>query len=306
MVFFAILNAWINFWLYRLMAFVQMAGPLTIAAGAQRAMLDGDFRAIVIGYVIMRVAMASQWMRAAISDPGHRGACVRYAVGIVVVQALWVTWWLTHGPVWLFPILALVDLSVSPIAERHHGTAFHRHHIAERYGLFTLIVLGESILAVTNSIIGSMPDADERTGLILIALCSLVIVAAMWWIYFDRPQHDQMITRPRIFLGLSALLHLRVGGGVLGRGGSRDLGATAREPPEPHRRRLDADDPARGVRGRDVAGARRGPPRRHPGRWHDRAHRRTGGHRGAALPVAGCGRGDGGGSCSGQLAARSG
>jgi len=49
MVFFAILNAWINFWLYRLMAFVQMAGPLTIAAGAQRAMLDGDFRAIVIG-----------------------------------------------------------------------------------------------------------------------------------------------------------------------------------------------------------------------------------------------------------------
>jgi hypothetical protein len=51
-------------------------------------MLDGDFRAIVIGYVIMRVAMPSQWMRAAISDPEHRGACVRYAVGIVVVQAL--------------------------------------------------------------------------------------------------------------------------------------------------------------------------------------------------------------------------
>lgn len=36
----------------------------------------------------MRVAMPSQWMRAAISDPEHRGACVRYAVGIVVVQAL--------------------------------------------------------------------------------------------------------------------------------------------------------------------------------------------------------------------------
>jgi low temperature requirement protein LtrA len=82
---------------------------------------------------------------------------------------------------------------------RHDGTAFHRHHIAERYGLFTLIVLGESILAVANSIIGSMSDADERTGLILIALCSLVIVAAMWWIYFDRPQHDQTITRPRAY-----------------------------------------------------------------------------------------------------------
>jgi low temperature requirement protein LtrA len=210
MVFFAIFNAWLNFtwfasaydtddWLYRLMTFVQMAGALTIAAGAQRAMLDSDFRAIIIGYVIMRAAMASQWTRAAISDPEHRGTCVRYGVGIVVAQVLWVTWWLAHGPVWLFPILAVVDLSVSPFAERHRGTAFHPHHIAERYGLFTLIVLGESILAVANSIIGSMSDAGERTGLILIAVCSLVIVAAMWWIYFDRPQHDQTITRPRAY-----------------------------------------------------------------------------------------------------------
>ena len=134
MVFFAIFNAWLNFtwfasaydtddWLYRLMTFVQMAGALTIAAGAQRAMLDSDFRAIIIGYVIMRAAMASQWTRAAISDPEHRGTCVRYGVGIVVAQVLWVTWWLAHGPVWLFPILAVVDLSVSPFAERHRGTA---------------------------------------------------------------------------------------------------------------------------------------------------------------------------------------
>ncbi len=210
MVFFAIFNAWLNFtwfasgydtddWLYRMTTFVQMAGALTIAAGAQRAMLDSDFRAIIIGYVIMRVAMAAQWTRAAISDPEHRGTCLRYGVGIVVAQVLWVTWWLAHGPVWLFPILAVVDLSVSPFAERRHSTAFHPHHIAERYGLFTLIVLGESILAVANSIIGSMSDAGERTGLILIAVCSLVIVAAMWWIYFDRPQHDQTITRPRAY-----------------------------------------------------------------------------------------------------------
>ena len=32
-------------------------------------------------------------------------------------------------------------------AERAGPTTWHPHHIAERYGLFTLIVLGESILA---------------------------------------------------------------------------------------------------------------------------------------------------------------
>lgn len=210
MVFFAIFNAWINFtwfasaydtddWLYRLTTFVQMAGALVIAAGAQRAMLESDFAAIVVGYVIMRVATAGQWIRAAISDREYRGTCVRYAVGIAVVQVLWVTWWALDGPVWWFPVLAVVDLSVSPIAERYRATAYHHHHIAERYGLFTLIVLGESILAAANSIIGGLSDADARGGLIVVAVCSLAIVASMWWIYFDRPQHDQTITVGRAF-----------------------------------------------------------------------------------------------------------
>ena len=134
MVFFSIFNAWMNFtwfasaydtddWRYRLTVFVQMAGALVIAAGAQSAMLDNDFGAIVAGYVIMRVATASQWIRAAISDPEYRGTCVRYAVGITVVQVLWVSWWFLDGPAWLFPVLAVVDLSVALIAERYRATA---------------------------------------------------------------------------------------------------------------------------------------------------------------------------------------
>ena len=210
MVFFAIFNAWKDFtwfasaydtddWLYRLTAFVQMGGALVIAAGAQSAMLANDFGAIVAGYVIMRVATAAQWIRAAISDRASRGTCLRYAVGIVVVQVLWVSWYVLDGPVWLFPALAVVDLSVSPIAERYRPTPYHHHHIAERYGLFTLIVLGESILAAANSIIGGLSNDDARPGLIAVAACSLAIVASMWWIYFDRPQHHQTATVRRSF-----------------------------------------------------------------------------------------------------------
>ena len=71
-------SAWLNFtWFasaydtddvpYRLTMFVQMAGALTLAVGAPRAMLDIDSRTIIIGYVIMRAAMVTQWMRAAIT-----------------------------------------------------------------------------------------------------------------------------------------------------------------------------------------------------------------------------------------------
>ena len=84
MVFFAIWWAWMNFtWFasaydtddvpYRLTVLVQIAGSLVMAAGIPRVFDDGDSaRSIVIGYVIMRLAMVTQWLRAAASDPPRR------------------------------------------------------------------------------------------------------------------------------------------------------------------------------------------------------------------------------------------
>ena len=71
LVFFAIWWAWMNFtWfasafdvddlLYRLLTLVQMAGVLVLAAGVPTAFEHGDFTAITIGYVIMRVALIAQ------------------------------------------------------------------------------------------------------------------------------------------------------------------------------------------------------------------------------------------------------
>ena len=59
-------------------------------------------------------------------------------------------------------------------------------------------MLGEAILAAAKSIIEHVRRERARRAT-LIGACSLVIVAAMWWIYFDRPQHDQTVTRPRAY-----------------------------------------------------------------------------------------------------------
>ena len=90
LVFFAVWWAWMNFtWFasaydtddiaYRLTTLVQIAGALVFAAGVPRAMDDRDFAVITLGYVVMRLAMVTQWLRASRSDPEHRTACVRYA-----------------------------------------------------------------------------------------------------------------------------------------------------------------------------------------------------------------------------------
>lgn len=215
MVFFAVWWGWLNFsWFasafdtddvpYRLATLVQIAGGLTVAAGVTRA-FDGDFRLMVIGYVLMRLALVFQWLRAARSDPGCRPAALRYATGIAVVQVLWVAYlWLPEGiRLAAFVVFALLEMAVPVWAESRHGTTWHPHHIAERYGLFTLIVLGEVILSATNAIKEGAAEPGHVGALISLAAAGLVLVFAMWWLYFDRPGYARLVRRPTMFTSMS-------------------------------------------------------------------------------------------------------
>ncbi|GGF21511.1 low temperature requirement protein A [Subtercola lobariae] len=203
MVFFAIWWAWMNFtwfatafdnddWLYRVTTIVQMGGVLVLAAGVPGAMQHGNFTAVTFGYVIMRLAMVSQWVRVAVNSPEYRATALRYAGGITVVQLAWVLRLLLPDSlgVMSFIVLALAEITVPIWAEQKNVTPWHDHHIAERYGLFTLVVLGEGLLGSANAIIDGLQDADHVFTLTLLAACGLIITAAMWWIYFAVSQHD--------------------------------------------------------------------------------------------------------------------
>jgi low temperature requirement protein LtrA len=208
MVFFAIWWAWMNFtwfatsfdtddWLYRVTTIVQMSGVLVMAAGIPRA-FHGDFLLPVIGYIVMRIAMIAQWLRASRSAGERlRAATVRYALGIAVVQVLWVLFLLIpSGPLQLtaFVVFALIEIAVPIFAEYRQQTPWHPHHITERYGLFTLIVLGESLLASANGIIEALDEVESLGPLISIAVLTLVVTASLWWIYFWPPHHRAITT----------------------------------------------------------------------------------------------------------------
>ncbi|WP_232241244.1 low temperature requirement protein A [Kutzneria sp. 744] len=195
MIFYAIWWAWMNFtWfataydtddgVYRATTLVQITGVLIMAAGVQRA-FENDWRIVIAGYVVMRLAMVSQWLRAAKSDPGRRRTALRYAVGIFVLQLLWLT--LPLLPVWVFVVFALLEMAVPIWAEHTTPTTWHPHHITERYSLFTLIVLGESVLAATAATQAALDSGTGIADLAVLAASGLLIVFGMWWLYFDRP-----------------------------------------------------------------------------------------------------------------------
>jgi low temperature requirement protein LtrA len=200
MIFFAIWWAWMNFtWfasaydtddaVYRILVLVQMGGVLVIASGVPAAFEHQDFAAVTIGYVIMRLALIGLWVRAGIEHPEGRKTAFRYAIGIAVVQALWVSQLVSQlaglgMPWWIFAPLAVLDMLVPPLAERTGGTAWHPHHIAERYGLFTIILLGEGVLASTLAVQRALSADGGTVALVGIAACGLMIVFALWWLYF--------------------------------------------------------------------------------------------------------------------------
>jgi low temperature requirement protein LtrA len=91
-------------------------------------------------------------------------------------------------------------LAVPAWAERAGATPWHPHHIAERHGLLTIIVLGESILAATVAIEAAWSSGETLTALAPVIGGGLLTVFSMWWIYFDRPVHDLLSSRTRAFV----------------------------------------------------------------------------------------------------------
>lgn len=102
----------------------------------------------------MRLPLVLQWLRVAKSDPPREVTARRYAVAILLVQSLWVGLLFLPAGAQLpgFWILGVCELGIPLWAERDAPTPWHPHHIAERYGLFTIIALGESILSASTAI----------------------------------------------------------------------------------------------------------------------------------------------------------
>jgi low temperature requirement protein LtrA len=213
-VFFAIWWAWMNFtWFaspydtddvaYRLLTMVQMGGVLVLAAGVPAAVDNADYRTVTLGYLVMRVGLVALWLRAAIEYPSGRRTALRYAGGIAVLQVGWLIRLVISRAgilpsflnLLLFAGLVALELTVPPWAERTGPTTWHPHHIAERYSLFTIILLGESVLAASTGVRNALAAATVGRSLVDVAAAGFILLCALWWLYFLQPAGDGLAER---------------------------------------------------------------------------------------------------------------
>ncbi len=215
---FATIWAWINFawfssafdtddWFYRLLALVQMIGVGIIAIGLPQTFTSIDAHAHidltvpVIGYIVMRIGMVTQWLRVALQAPASRNTALAYAGATLIAQIGWVLLIFVPTGLWetmaLILVLIAVEFAGPFIAEnRIRRTPWNPSHIAERYATLMVITLGEGVVGTIAVLQAEVARDGWSTETAALGLSAMGVTFLMWWLYFALPNGQVLTDRP--------------------------------------------------------------------------------------------------------------
>jgi low temperature requirement protein LtrA len=163
-----------------------MAGVGGLVVGIPGA-AHGHSDTFVIAYAMLLSLLAALYARAWVTVPIARALSARYLAGDALGALIWLASLTLDESVrpvaWGLAMVVLMSFPVWAAASLEFRTS-DAGHIAERYGLFTLIVLGESVAAAIAGL-----DTGSSGTAVVVALFGLAIAAAVWWLYFDRWQN---------------------------------------------------------------------------------------------------------------------
>ncbi|MCY7273298.1 MAG: low temperature requirement protein A [Phormidesmis sp. CAN_BIN44] len=123
------------------------------------------------------------YLRATHYVPAARSNLKVYLASYVPSTSLWLGSLAFPAPTryWLCRLAMTIELLIPILGSRTLAkTPAHPSHLQERFGLFTLIVLGESIVSVATTANGSWALSP-----IVVAVGGFGIAACLWWLYFS-------------------------------------------------------------------------------------------------------------------------
>jgi len=219
----------------RVLTLVQMFAVAVMAANATDALDSRSSAGFAAAYAAVRLLLVAQYVRAR-RVPGARALARRYVTGHGAAALLWLASAFLDAPArfWIWGVAFAIDLGTPWTAVRHSiETPPDAAHLPERFGLFTLILLGEAVVAVMQG----MESQDEwPAAAAASAFLGMASVFLMWAWYFDgvdataeRPVRSRPEAR-RFHVWSYAHFPLALGIVVTGVGIQRIVTAAARQP----------------------------------------------------------------------------
>jgi low temperature requirement protein LtrA len=169
--------------LYRLAKLAAAAAVIGMAASAQAA-TGANGTAFATCYLLTRILLLVLYLRAYRHVGKARAMITIYLAGTGAAAVCWAASLPAHGTTrfLLWGAGILVEAVAPLLATRYGGNVpLHLDHLPERFGLFVMLVLGESVASVATGVHG----AHWTTKSVLAAALAFGTVAALWWIYFD-------------------------------------------------------------------------------------------------------------------------
>ena len=219
---------------HRLTVFVQMFAVGAMAVTAPRV-LDGEHALFAVTYAIAQALVAIMWFRAWRQVPEARAYSGYWGRVFGVGAVLWGASALAPAE-WAYGMWGLAVLFILAAPFSKHSRELQERfpndaeHLSERYGLLTIIVLGESFVKVLTELNRNAAGPE----MILQACTVLLITCCIWWIYFDDVAGSSTKEVPLGWVvWLYAHLPLQIGitatGVAIKKAVHWDLGATAPE-----------------------------------------------------------------------------
>lgn len=172
---------------HRLLVILNMFAVGAMAIGS-RAAMEGRPAVFALAYAASAAVLATMYARTAGKGEEASGFS-RYWGGVFAATGVLFALSAALPPSYAYLLwaAAMVLILVAPISnvatslqERHPPDM---EHLAERYGLLTIIVLGESFVKVLSYLTSS--GLGEQLGYQLKGFFNLGITCSLWWLYFD-------------------------------------------------------------------------------------------------------------------------
>jgi low temperature requirement protein LtrA len=163
---------------------VLMFVVAVMAANAKDALDSRSSAGFAAAYAGVRLVLVAQYFRAR-HIPEARGLTTRYLAGHGTAAILWLASAVVSAPerFWVWGLAFAIDLGTPWLAVRHSAKAPpDAAHLPERFGLFTLILLGESVVAVMQ---GMESQEDWPAAAAVSAFLGIGLLFLIWWWYFD-------------------------------------------------------------------------------------------------------------------------